>query len=95
MTTVLDVLQEEFAEFVARAQSIAQLSSFERPPRFKGDESQHIFRLAADFVGGDLHALSQVAAEARALGYVVVWERDHLHVQRFAAGFLARCGLFA
>lgn len=94
MTTVLEILQEEFGEFVARAQSIAQLTSFERPPQFPGDESQHIWKLGADFIG-TLPALAQVADEAKALGYFVVWESDHLHVQRFRAGFLARCGLFA
>lgn len=94
MSLVLEIFQEEFAEFVGRAQNIAHLTSFGRGPRFQGDESQHIYNLGADFVGS-LPALAQVADEAKALGYVTVWESDHLHVQRFQAGFLARCGLFA
>jgi len=94
MSLVLEVLQEEFAEWVERNRSIAVLTSFERGPRFMGDQSQHQFGLAADWDGA-LPNLARVADDARAQGYVVVWEKDHLHVQRFHKGFLARCGLFA
>lgn len=87
--------QERFREWTeATARSTgANVSSFVRPARFPGDESQHQLGLAADFTSVDQGALDRVAESALAAGYRPVSEKDHLHVQRFAAGFLRRCGL--
>lgn len=58
-------------------------------------DSQHLLGLAADF-DQQLTApvvLEQISTEALRRGYVVVNEGDHLHVQRFRAGFLQQCGV--
>jgi len=95
VTTVLDVLREEFGEWAN--EQPGTVTSFERGARFQGDESQHQFGLAADwgYRSNSLPVVARIADAGRARGYVVVWEDDHLHVQRFEKGFLARCGLFA
>lgn len=74
-----------------------RISSLWRAPRFTGDDSQHLLGLAVDFtnVAGDATSgdVPAITGQASGKGYVVVPESDHLHVQRFEAGFLRRCGL--
>ena len=53
-------------------------------------QSQHLLGTALD-VTGDLQA---IAAVARAAGFVVVVESDHVHLQAFAPGQAAAAGLF-
>ena len=94
MSRLLASLQAEFRDWAFEQQTDGVLiTSFVRPPRFAGDESQHQLGLAADFASVSKGELDGVAESARALGYVAVWEVDHLHVQRFRAGFLSQCGL--
>lgn len=56
-------------------------------------ESQHLFGLAMDLSvpGGSL--ANQLAEAARQQGLIAVQERDHIHVQAFPAGVLARAGV--
>ncbi len=94
MSRLLASLQAEFRDWAFAQQTGGVLiTSFVRPPRFPGDESQHQLGLAADFASVNHSELDSVAESALAAGYVSVWEVDHLHVQRFHAGFLAQCGL--
>jgi len=55
-------------------------------------ESQHLFGLAMDLVSAR-DGLESVAAAARRAGLVAVPERDHVHVQLFPKGVLARAGV--
>lgn len=55
-------------------------------------ESQHLFALAVD-LGGPLFARNQFARVVRDFGLIAVEETDHLHVQLFPAGALARVGV--
>lgn len=58
-----------------------------------GDEdSQHLFGLAADFEVPRV-ALGHVLEVARGVGLIPVNEGDHVHVQLFQAGALARAGV--
>ncbi len=59
----------------------------------EGDpESQHLFGLAADFVGS-ANALSTLVAQGRRFGLLAFGESDHAHVQLFPKGALARAGV--
>ena len=72
------------------------LTSFHRTPQENRDEggdadSQHLVGLGSDWsLRQDTRAL---VTDARRRNYTVVLEDDHVHVQRFAAGFLASCGV--
>ena len=52
--------------------------------------SQHLLGVAIDVTGD----LQRIAHAARAAGWVVVVESDHVHLQAFPAGALARAGIF-
>ena len=56
------------------------------------DESQHLFALAWDVVA-PARLLADVAHAARAAGLIAVQERDHVHLQLFPKGALARAGV--
>lgn len=56
------------------------------------ERSQHRWGLAFDFVGPP-DALEAVGRFARLRGLVPVFERSHLHVQAFPAGFLDEFGV--
>ena len=73
------------------------LSSWFRTPernRIEGGspESQHLFGLAWD-ITASRSVFPAVIAAARGLGLVAVDKRDHIHVQLFPAGTLARAGV--
>ncbi len=55
-------------------------------------ESQHLFGLAWDLAAPPA-SLSHLAQHMRAQGLIAVQERDHVHVQAFPAGVLARAGV--
>lgn len=88
--------------FASRAGSLAgqlpvNLSSWFRDAETnlaeEGDpESQHLFGLAADFVGSP-DALASLVAHGRRFGLLAFRESDHAHVQLFPKGALARAGV--
>lgn len=55
-------------------------------------ESQHLFALALDVTGPDIE-LARFDWAARRTGLVSVRENDHVHVQLFPGGALARAGV--
>lgn len=55
-------------------------------------ESQHLFGLAWDVVVPRA-SLQHLVAHMRGQGLVAVQERNHVHVQAFPAGSLARAGV--
>jgi len=55
-------------------------------------QSQHLFGLAWDVVV-PRDALDHLQGHLRAQGLTAVRERDHVHVQAFPAGSLARAGV--
>jgi hypothetical protein len=86
-------------EFVTRAVQTFQpgqmLTSWHRTPESNaaagGDpESQHLFSLAADIAGPGRDFTAHLA---RRLGLYAVQEFDHVHLQLFPAGVLARAGV--
>ncbi len=73
------------------------LTSWFRTPernRIEGGhpESQHLFGLAWD-IAAPPNQLAAITETARRFGLVAVHERDHVHVQAFPAGALARAGV--
>ena len=73
------------------------LSSWYRTPAVNrraggSPESQHLFGLAMDLTA-PAALLPDVTTVARSNGLVVAQERDHVHVQAFPAGALARAGV--
>ncbi len=73
------------------------LSSWYRTPEMNrssggSPESQHLFGLAMDLTMGAA-LLSEVTTVAQQTGLVAVQERDHVHVQAFPKGALARAGV--
>lgn len=85
-------LQDEFRAWVNEWVSAgAVVNSFIRGPRFPGDQSQHQRGLAVDFAYNAL--TERISEDARLREFVVIEEPTHLHVQRFPAGLLRRCGL--
>ncbi len=54
-------------------------------------QSQHLYALATDWAGDPL-ALRQLEVMAEFYGLTAVNEGDHLHVQRYPHGALARAG---
>lgn len=75
----------------------ARLTSFIRSPAVNLGvgglhQSQHLVGLGADF---GLESAEQVIGSAAEEGYVAIVESDHVHVQRYPAGFLASCGVLA
>ncbi len=92
MSVLLAALQAEFRDWALSWEDRgARLTSFLRRPRFVGDESQHQLGLAVDF--GLDSPVDAISEDAKARGYLPLLEPDHLHVQRFRAGFLRACGL--
>jgi len=82
-----------FFKFVGRV----GVSSWFRTPeanRMAGGspESQHLFGLAMDLTA-PANLLRDVVTVAQSNGLVAVQERDHVHVQLFPAGALARAGV--
>ncbi len=84
---------------VAGAQGFPGLSvtSWFRTPeknRIEGgsEQSQHLFGLAWDLTVPD-DFLQHLADHMAAQGLVAVTERDHVHIQAFSAGVLARAGV--
>jgi len=74
-----------------------QLTSWFRTPETNRDvggdpESQHLFGLAWD-VTAPPQLLGAIARAGRGLGITAVEERDHVHLQAFPAGALARAGI--
>ncbi len=58
-----------------------------------GDEdSQHLFALAMD-LRVPLDIVPNLMTRGRQMGLVMVQERNHVHVQAFPAGALARAGV--
>jgi len=55
-------------------------------------ESQHLFALAMD-LNAPGQVLADLAIAASRQGLVSIQERDHVHVQLFPAGALARAGV--
>jgi len=55
-------------------------------------ESQHLFGLAWDLVAPP-GSMQHLAEHMRAQGLIAVNEGDHVHVQAFPAGSLARAGV--
>lgn len=55
------------------------------------EESQHLLGLAFDAAAPSLPLL---AGALRSVGFVVVEERQHIHVQAYQAGVLGRAGFF-
>ncbi len=55
-------------------------------------QSQHLFGLAWD-VTVPFDALGHLKSHLQAQGLTAVQERDHVHVQAFPAGVLARAGV--
>jgi len=55
-------------------------------------ESQHLFGLAMDLVVPRIQ-LFPLTASAQVQGLIAVQEGDHVHVQAFPAGALARAGV--
>ncbi len=55
-------------------------------------ESQHLFALAWD-IAAPARLLPAVVSAAQVAGLVAVQERDHVHVQAFPKGALARAGV--
>jgi len=73
------------------------LSSWFRTPEMNrtaggSPESQHLFGLAMDITANPA-LVSDVKIVAEQNGLVAVQERDHVHVQAFPAGALARAGV--
>ena len=95
--SLFDNERESFALWVDWwARQGATVTSFFRTAQVNADEggdadSQHLVGLGADFRLVGLPA--GLVDDARKRGYTVVREIDHLHVQRFRAGFLATCGV--
>jgi len=56
------------------------------------EQSQHLFGLAWD-LAVPRDSLQHLAQHLSAQGLVAVRERDHVHVQAFPAGVLARAGV--
>ncbi len=84
---------------VAGAQGFTglQVTSWFRTPeknRIEGgaQQSQHLFGLAWDLTV-PRNSLQHLAEHMRAQGLVAVQERNHVHVQAFPAGVLARAGV--
>ncbi len=74
-----------------------QVTSWFRTPeknRIEGgaQDSQHLFGLAWD-VAAPRDSLQHLAEHLTAQGLVAVRERNHVHVQAFPAGVLARAGV--
>lgn len=55
-------------------------------------QSQHLFGFAIDVVPRNPELVEQVANQ---IGIITVREFDHLHLQLFPSGLLARLGFFA
>ena len=73
------------------------LTSWFRTPavnRIEGGspESQHLFGLAWDITAPQ-ELYGELVVMARGLGLIAVEERDHVHLQLFPAGALARAGV--
>jgi len=88
-----------YSRAVAGAQGFRGLrvTSWFRTPeknRIEGgaQQSQHLFGLAWD-VAVPRDSLQHLAQHMAAQGLVAVRERDHVHVQAFPAGVLARAGV--
>jgi len=82
---------------VLRLWPAARVTSWFRTPdtnRAAGGspESQHLFALAWD-LDAPREQLAGIADAAASLGLVAVHESDHVHVQLFPAGALARAGV--
>lgn len=93
--SLLAVVQD-FARRVSQTFQPGQvLTSWWRDPNLNADvggspESQHLFGLAVDVTGPQQGFTQQLA---RQMGLTAVTEIDHLHLQYFPAGVLARAGV--